>query len=263
MGRAPACPDRRSQAPGSFPSPPQLWRAVQGDLRPPGVLGRTPRRPSRRETRSIAHRPLTLRPSTQEARAAVVPRRTGHGGRGQSSRSTSASYSSQSSLGRRSPNVSKKAGISDGLLASRLRVDAQQRSRSRVGDVEARRCRGSAVGSAADRRCRTASALPSRRSTIHLSTRLFSPKPGQMNLPSSSLRNQLTKKMLRQLAPVLRCADLQPVARSSRPCCSRRTAASRTGRGAARRPCSRPRRCLSEATFDAEEHAVLPSRTLR
>ena len=40
---------------------------------------------------------------------------------------------------------------------------------------------------------------------------------------------------LRQLGAVA-AADLRASARSSRPCCSRRTAASRTGRGAARRP---------------------------
>ena len=38
----------------------------------------------------------------------------------------------------------------------------------------------------------TASAWPSMRSTIHLSTRLFSPKPGHRKPPSSSRRNQLT-----------------------------------------------------------------------
>jgi hypothetical protein len=36
---------------------------------------------------------------------------------------------------------------------------------------------------------------PRARSTIHLSTRMFSPKPGQRNLPSLSLRNQFTKKI--------------------------------------------------------------------
>ena len=38
-------------------------------------------------------------------------------------------------------------------------------------------------------------ARPRTRSTIHLRTRMFSPKPGQRNLPSASLRNQLTWKM--------------------------------------------------------------------
>ena len=40
----------------------------------------------------------------------------------------------------------------------------------------------------------TASALPSQRRKIQASTRLFSPKPGHRNLPSASLRNQLTLK---------------------------------------------------------------------
>ncbi len=38
----------------------------------------------------------------------------------------------------------------------------------------------------------SASVRPSTRSMIQASTRLFSPKPGQMNLPFSSLRNQFT-----------------------------------------------------------------------
>jgi hypothetical protein len=39
---------------------------------------------------------------------------------------------------------------------------------------------------------RVAWAPPDSRSTIHLSTRMFSPNPGQTNLPFASLRNQLT-----------------------------------------------------------------------
>jgi hypothetical protein len=39
---------------------------------------------------------------------------------------------------------------------------------------------------------RSASTVPSRRRTIQSSTRMLSPKPGHMNRPSSSLRNQLT-----------------------------------------------------------------------
>ena len=38
----------------------------------------------------------------------------------------------------------------------------------------------------------TASAVPDSRSTIHFSTRMFSPKPGQTNFPCAFLRNQLT-----------------------------------------------------------------------
>ena len=41
-----------------------------------------------------------------------------------------------------------------------------------------------------------AAAVPATRSTTHLRTRLVSPKPGQMNRPSSSLRNQFTQKTL-------------------------------------------------------------------
>ena len=49
-----------------------------------------------------------------------------------------------------------------------------------------------------------APALPSQRSTSHFSTRMFSPKPGHMNLPSSSTRNQLTPKTWG------RCSMLRP-----------------------------------------------------
>ena len=41
----------------------------------------------------------------------------------------------------------------------------------------------------------TVSPSPAQRRKTHSSTRLFSPKPGQMNLPSASLRNQLTTKI--------------------------------------------------------------------
>ena len=37
-----------------------------------------------------------------------------------------------------------------------------------------------------------AAALPRTRSTIHFSTRMFSPKPGQRKRPLSSRRNQFT-----------------------------------------------------------------------
>ena len=53
----------------------------------------------------------------------------------------------------------------------------------------------------------TVSPSPSQRRKTHSRTRMFSPKPGQRNLPSSSLRNQLTTKILRQLVRVL-AADL-------------------------------------------------------
>ena len=40
-----------------------------------------------------------------------------------------------------------------------------------------------------------AAPAPFARATIQRSTRMFSPKPGQMNRPSASWRNQLTWKM--------------------------------------------------------------------
>ena len=65
---------------------------------------------------------------------------------------------------------------------------------ARAENVEAGPVDVLVVGRPADGRF-LASARPWTRSTIHLSTRMFSEKPGQRNLPSSSLRNQLTWKM--------------------------------------------------------------------
>ena len=49
----------------------------------------------------------------------------------------------------------------------------------------------------------TASPWPPIRSSTHFSTRELSPKPGQMNAPSASLRNQLTKNSLGSWVPGL------------------------------------------------------------
>ena len=49
----------------------------------------------------------------------------------------------------------------------------------------------------------TAWAWPVTRLSIHSSTRMLSPKPGHMNLPSASLRNQLTWKIFGSFAPSL------------------------------------------------------------
>ena len=57
----------------------------------------------------------------------------------------------------------------------------------------------------------TASAVPFTRSNTHLSTRLFSPKPGHRKRPSSSRRNQLTKKILGRFAGSVAFSMLQPV----------------------------------------------------
>ena len=56
----------------------------------------------------------------------------------------------------------------------------------------------------------TVSPSPSQRRKTHSSTRLFSPKPGHRNLPSSSLRNQLTKK-IRGIWSRVALAHLEPV----------------------------------------------------
>ena len=51
---------------------------------------------------------------------------------------------------------------------------------------------------------RRAPAVPSRRRTIQSTARMLSPNPGQRNLPSSLLRNQLTMKILGSFAPSVR-----------------------------------------------------------
>ena len=75
---------------------------------------------------------------------------------------------------------------------------------------------------------------PVTRSIIQSRTRTFSPKPGQRNGRRRPVRNQLTWKIAGGLRE--RCAHLAASGRSSRPCCSRRRAASPSGRGARRRP---------------------------
>ncbi len=77
---------------------------------------------------------------------------------------------------------------------------------------------------------------------IHATTREFSPNPGHRNRPSSPRRNQFTPNTAGG------CDNRPPCrasARSSRPCRTRRTAASRTGRAAAARPSPRPRGLLA------------------
>ena len=104
----------------------------------------------------------------------------------------------------------------------------------------------------------TAPPVPSTRSTTHLSTRLFSPKPGHRNDPSSPLRNQLTQNSLGSFAGSAASRRSPASGRSSRPCCSRRTGAWRTGRSAAC-PRRRPGPRWSPSCHDrAEEHAVVP-----
>jgi hypothetical protein len=102
----------------------------------------------------------------------------------------------------------------------------------------------------------TASASPSRRSTTHLSTRLLSPKPGHRNLPSSSLRNQLTWKIFGSLVAV--ACPMSSQCPSSRPCCSRRRAAWRTGRGAATPTAPSAAAVCLGGDRGADEDAVLP-----
>ena len=123
-----------------------------------------------------------------------------------------------------------------------LGLDAQQLAPCPRSRRPGPRCRSRPSAGTSPTGVSIASASPSQRRKIHASTRLFSPKPGHRNLPSSSLRNQLTLKIFGSFAASPSRADLAASGRSSRPCGSRRTAASRTGRSAAcrRRPRRRP-----------------------
>ncbi len=58
----------------------------------------------------------------------------------------------------------------------------------------------------------TVSPSPSQRRQIHSRTRLLSPNPGQMKLPSSSLRNQLTRKIRGSFCGAVLARHPQPVA---------------------------------------------------
>ncbi len=85
----------------------------------------------------------------------------------------------------------------------------------------------------------TAPTCPARRAQIHATTREFSPNPGHRNRPSSldGTSSRRTPRAAATTGPPCRAS-----ARSSRPCRTRRTAASRTGRAATARPSPRPRR---------------------
>ena len=164
-----------------------------------------------------------------------------------------------SAAGSWSPNCARCACVwsSSARASSRSTLSASA-TRVAVEPVELAGARAPGRSRSASRRPR---ASPSQRRKIQASTREFSPKPGHRNLPSSSLRNQLTWKILRQLG-ALALAELRASARSSRPCCSRRTAASRTGRSAARRPC-RPRPRSSRSSSSRRGRRRAPSRTPR
>ena len=102
----------------------------------------------------------------------------------------------------------------------------------------------------------TASAVPSQRRKTHSRTRLFSPKPGQRNLPSSSLRNQLTKKIRGSSAPS-RSPTFEPVGEVVGHVVAAEGQHRHRVEAELRRP-RRPRRRSSRGHRRAEEDAVLP-----
>ncbi len=114
----------------------------------------------------------------------------------QSSRERSSLRWSWSVSGALFPSISKNSPSLVQLLLPLLDVDGGGLVDLLRGDVAARRGRGrrpwapSRTASPGRRRVTCA------RSTIHFSTRMFSPKPGQRNLPSLPFRNQFTWKIL-------------------------------------------------------------------
>ena len=167
------------------------------------------------------------------------------------------------SLGSSSPNRARCSSTcgSCGLEPPRRRPSSSSVDRAR------RRCRGPSVLSspAARARGRSASRRPRpRRCSGGRPTRARGcsrRSPGQMNLPSSSLRNQLTKK-IRGSSFACSLRRSRASAGSSRPCCSRRTAASPSGRSGACRP-RRPRPRSSPRTSSRRGRRRAPSRTPR
>ena len=137
-------------------------------------------------------------------------------------------------------------------------VHAQQLVDLRAGratrPVEVQRVRRRAPGPTA---VSVARPRPFTRSIIHSSTRRFSPKPGHRKRPSWPVRNQLTWKIAGGLRQPLRPPSAS--GRSSRPCCSRRRAASPSGRGAPRRP-GRWRRRWSPSPWSRPRTRRAPSR---
>ena len=103
-------------------------------------------------------------------------------------------------------------GLDQGdLLPPRLGVDLEQLGDGAVVDVQAVGVERLGRGHAADRRVDRIGGRrrPARAPTS--STRLFSPKPGHRNEPSSPLRNQLTQNSFGQLVGVGGLADVEPV----------------------------------------------------
>ena len=148
----------------------------------------------------------------------------------------------RSSAGTRSPNLAKYSSVRSASAATTSASTANSSARSASSQVEAVEVERASARAAGRSGVVDRLGLAARPGAMtHSSTRLFSPKPGHRNVPSASLRNQFTWKIRGSLSASA-LARPRASGRSSRPCCSRRTAASRTGRGAARRPCPRRRR---------------------
>ena len=175
------------------------------------------------------------------------------------SRARRSSSCARSAAGRRSPNVAEVLGHARQLGLPAGDVDGEQRRERASARARGPR-RGSApgAGSEADRRLDGLRPCPrsARRSRRARGCSRRSPATGSGR--RASLRNQLTWKMRGSLAASRGGADRAASGRSSRPCGSRRTAASRTGRGAARRR-RRPRRPSSRRPSSRRRRRRAPS----
>ena len=176
------------------PPPPPQRLAPEPGLAPPechetGVPARSGVLEPRFQLRRAPPRGKPERPA---ARPAGATRRAAVDGRlPQPNRSIRSRCSSQSRAGRWRPNVRKNSGMCS--ASSFQACGSTVSSRSRSAQLMSRPSRSSepGAGQVADRG-RHGPGVAGSRSMIHFSTRLFSPKPGQRNLPSASLRNQLT-----------------------------------------------------------------------
>ena len=83
-------------------------------------------------------------------------------------------------------------------------------SRFLLGHRQTVQCRSPRCSGTSPMGVSRAPTRPLTRSMIHFRTRMLSPNPGQMNLPFSSIRNQLTEKIFGRLGDV--AAHVDPVA---------------------------------------------------
>ena len=85
--------------------------------------------------------------------------------------------------------------VPDGFRAPCRAIDELELRRTSLSRIRGSSSRYPRTAGSSRRASLRPAARPCTRSTIHFSTRMFSPKPGHRNLPSASLRNQFTWKI--------------------------------------------------------------------